>query len=209
MPGRWHHPRRVPSGGVFVSDFRHFLDLPVDAPGPARRMADHLSLIVRAATAGDGGVAWMSALPCRCRPGRRACPGLLRLFRSDVPASIEWRCPACGDEGVISGWERTSYDLRAAGPIGDEAERVRTVVSAEVAATLRGLALVDSAGERLIFRATPSADGIVLVGTEDDLEELTEFVAAEANHEHDRRRQKRLDTAFDELNDALDRARTP
>lgn len=193
---------------MFVSDLRHFLDLPVDAPGPARRMAEHLSLIVRAATAGDGGVAWLSALPCRRRPGRRACPGLLRLFRSELPASIEWRCPACGDEGVISGWEQTPYDLRATGPIGDEAETVRSVVSAEVAATLRSLVLVDSAGERLIFRAAPSAGGIVLIGTEDDLEELTEYVAAEANHEQDRRRQKRLDTAFDILNDALDRAQT-
>jgi len=60
----------------------------------------------------------------------------------------------------------------------------------------------------VIFRATPSPDGVVLAGTEDDLEELIEYVAAEANHEHDRRRQRRLDEAFDLLQDVLDQART-
>lgn len=33
--------------GVYVSDLRHFLDMPAEAPAPARRMAHHLSLIVR------------------------------------------------------------------------------------------------------------------------------------------------------------------
>lgn len=169
-------------------------------------MAEHLSLIVRAATAGDSGSSWPSALPCRRRPRRRACPGLLQLFRTDVPASIQWRCPACGDEGVISGWERTPYDLRAASSTGDQAAAVRAVVPAEVAATLRTLALIDSAGERLIFRATASVDGIVLLGTEDDLEELIEYIAAEANHEDDRRRQRRLDDASDILQEALNQS---
>ena len=36
--------------------------LPEDVPGPARRMAEHLTLIVRAATAGPGGQPWVSAL---------------------------------------------------------------------------------------------------------------------------------------------------
>jgi hypothetical protein len=52
---------------VLVTDLRHFLDLSEDAPGPARRLAEHLSNIVRAATAGDVGTAWESALPCRRR----------------------------------------------------------------------------------------------------------------------------------------------
>ena len=47
---------------MMVADLHHFLDLPDDIPGPARRLAEHLSSIVRAATAGDVGTAWMSAL---------------------------------------------------------------------------------------------------------------------------------------------------
>jgi hypothetical protein len=43
---------------MLVTDLHHFLDLPEDTPGPARRLAEHLSNIVRAATAGDADTAW-------------------------------------------------------------------------------------------------------------------------------------------------------
>src|SRR3954471_6505122 len=52
---------------VFVSDLRHFLDLPAETPAPARRMAEHLGGVVRTATAGDAGKPWVSALPCQRR----------------------------------------------------------------------------------------------------------------------------------------------
>ena len=57
--------RSVQSCGMLVTDLSHFLDLPEDTPGPARRLAQHLGSIFRAATAGDAGIRWMSALPCR------------------------------------------------------------------------------------------------------------------------------------------------
>ena len=50
---------------MMVTDLYHFLDLPEDTPGPARRLAQHLDNIVRAATAGDASIPWISALPCR------------------------------------------------------------------------------------------------------------------------------------------------
>lgn len=83
---------------------------------------------------------------------------------------------------------------------------LQMVVPAEVMATLRDLRLVDTAGERLIFRAriADDDDSAVLAAGEDDLEELLGYVAAEANHETDRRRQKRLDQAFQALNDVVD-----
>ncbi len=56
---------------MFVSDLRHFLDIPEDAPGPTRKMAEHLGSIVRAATATKTSSAWETALPCRRRPGNR------------------------------------------------------------------------------------------------------------------------------------------
>jgi len=191
---------------VFVSDLRHFLDMPEDVPAPARRMGEHLALIVRAATAGQGGQAWVSALPCRRRPGRRPCPGHFAVFRADVPPSIEWRCTACGDDGVIRGWEGSVFDLRPRRPELVSIPSIRIVVSADVAATLRDLRLVDTAGERLVFRAclADDADSALLTAEEDDLEELLGYVAAEANHEKDRRRQKRLDQAFQALQEVLD-----
>jgi predicted signal transduction protein with EAL and GGDEF domain len=43
---------------MFVADLRHFLDMPDDVPGPARKMAEQLGFVVRAATAGEAGVPW-------------------------------------------------------------------------------------------------------------------------------------------------------
>ena len=194
---------------MFVSDLRHFLDMPEDVPVAARRMAEHLTLIVRAATAGEGGQAWVSALPCRRRPGRRPCPGHFALFRTDVPPSVEWRCTACGDDGVIRGWERSIFDLRPRRPELVSMPSIRAVIPAEVAATLRDLRVVDTACERLMFRARPADDGVgvELAAGDDDFEELLGYVAAEANHEEDRRRQKRLDQAFQALNDVVGQSR--
>jgi hypothetical protein len=199
-----------PIGGtvaaVFVSDLRHFLDLPADAPAPARRMAEHLALVVRAATARDGGQRWVSALSCTRRPGRRPCPGHIGVLRSEVPPAIEWWCTSCGDEGVISGWQGSPFDLRAPGSLREEPEPRVAIVPHEVAAALRSLMLLDIDCERLVFRAAVADDGVVLVGGEDDFEELLGSVAAEADNERDRRRQKRLDAAFTVLNDALDQS---
>ena len=143
----------VPSLRVFVSDLRHFLDLRDDAPGPARRIAEQFSLIVRAATAGDAGLCRVSAVGCRRRPGRRACPGHIAVLRSDVPPSIEWRCTSCGDEGVISGWEHSPFDLRTRTTDVRPSDDVQVVIEPDVAATLQSSMLIDTAGERLVFRA--------------------------------------------------------
>jgi hypothetical protein len=55
-----------------------------------------------------------------------------------------------------------------------------------------------------VFRAEATEAGIALVSDDDDLDELMGYVAAEANHEDDRRRQRRLDDAFETLARAVD-----
>ena len=96
------------SSPVFVSDLRQFLEIPDEALGPARMMAEELGDIVRAGTAAEAGTAWVSALPCRRRPGRRSCSGHIAVFRPDPPTRVGSRCDSCGDEGVISGWTETN-----------------------------------------------------------------------------------------------------
>lgn len=49
---------------MMVTDLRHLLGLEPDAPGAVVRLASYLGDIVKAATAGDVGVAWATALPC-------------------------------------------------------------------------------------------------------------------------------------------------
>ena len=186
---------------MLVTDLHHFLDLPPDTPGPARRLAEHLSSIVRAATAGDAQIAWESALPCLRRPANRRCPGRLIVQRSEPGSSIRWRCSVCGDEGVISNWEESPFDLRRRrlALIGAVHE---IAIPNEVAAALRELRLLDTDCERLVFGIRAHNRGAILEVTDEQLDELIESVAAEANHESNRRRQQRLDAAYDALNTA-------
>jgi len=184
-----------------VTDLRHFLDLPPGTPGPARRLAGHLSNIVRAATAGDAGIAWESALPCRRRPANRRCPGRMIVLRTEPAAPIRWQCSVCDDEGIISNWADSPFDLRRrrltlAGPVNE------IVISEEAAAAPRELRLPDADCERLVFRIRAHDGGAALPATSDDLDELIGFVAAEANHEPSRRRRQRLDAALDALSNA-------
>lgn len=85
-------PSTVTLPTVFVSDLRHFLDMPDDAPAPAGRMAAHLVRIVEAGTASPSGEPTRTSVPCTRRPGRRRCVGLIELVRLDVPPSIKWWC---------------------------------------------------------------------------------------------------------------------
>ena len=67
---------------------------------------------------------------------------------------------------------------------------------------MRDLQLLDTDCERLVFRIRAHNDRAILAASDDDLDELIGSVAAEANHEPNRRRQQRLDAAFDALNAA-------
>ena len=186
---------------MLVADLYHFLDLPVDTPAPARRLAGHLSNIARAATAGDAGTAWMTALPCSRRPAHRSCVGRMIVLRPEPSTPIRRQCSVCDDEGVISNWAESPDDLRRrtvtlASPVNE------VVVAEEVAAALRELLLLDTDCERLVFAMRTDNDRIILPVTDDDLDGLLGFVAAEANHEPNRRRQLRLGGAFDALTNA-------
>ena len=177
--------------------------MPEGTPGQARQMAEHLSSIVRAATAAEPGRRWVSALRCSRRPRHQVCPGTIALTRFEVPGDIEWVCTSCGDEGVISGWQRSPFDLR---PFTDERGHtpglVRVELPLDFVATLRTLAHLDIATERVVFAAAVIDGRAVLIGSENDFEELGDYVAAEANHTADRRRQKRLDATFAALRDS-------
>lgn len=196
--------RRVGSPFVLVADLRHFLDPPESTPGPARRLAEQLCCIVRAATVRSADQSWVSALSCSRRPGRVACVGHIELRRTDRPSSISWRCTTCGDDGVVAGWEGSAFDLRHDDP-DDEPHlmRVRLPVVPDVVATLRDVLFVDEAAERIIFGAYIDRDSVVLEGDVDEFEDLLDSIAAEANHDDNRRRQRRWDAAFAALSEAV------
>jgi hypothetical protein len=188
---------------VIVADLMHFLNMPDETPGLARRLGQHLGNVVRAGTTRQSGQTWVSALPCRRRPNHKACPGTIAICRVDLPSAIEWRCTICGDSGVISGWEGSYFDLRARHIDSTTTPTREVSVPNDVASTLRGIQIFDRESERMVFRARAEHGSVVLEGSDDNLESMAEFVAAEANHEPNRRRQKRLDDAFAYLSDTL------
>jgi hypothetical protein len=178
-----------------VTDLRHFDGVELDpaAPGPALRLAEYLRRIVRAATASPVPGPQSTALACRRRPGHRPCTGHLLVERQDVPSVIRWECPACGEEGVIDGWQASPYDLSA--PVEpEESDQMVRVVLPE-----RGYRLIleelhlDPECERLVYRARPVEGGVELSASEEDFEELAGAIAFEANHATTRERQRRLD----------------
>ena len=183
---------------MLVADLNHFQDLPDEVPGPARRLAAHLGGIVRAATAGQVGTAWVSALPCGRRPGHLPCPGRMILRRPEPPSPIHWACSNCADEGVISCWENSPYDLRR--PTPTVTGRVREItVTEQVAAALRELRLLDTDRARVVFGIRVDGPRLVLTATDDDLDRLIGQLATEADHEPNRRRRQRLHIAHDAL----------
>ena len=57
--------------------------------------------------------------------------------------------------------------------------------------------------QRTIMAAYAEANHINLWGTEEELDDLLDAVAGEANHEPQRKWRKRLDSAFDKIEIAL------
>ena len=189
---------------MLVADLTHYLDLSDDAPGPARRLAEQLGRIVQAATAGPAGERWASTVTCTRRPGNKPCPGTLAVARgSGEDDRIHWQCAACGDAGTISGWAGSPYDLRRHTPTPVDATTRPVTVPISTVAVLREVLMLDPAIERAVHAARAHGPGrAVLQLGDDELDELLDAVAAEANHAPDRRTQKQFDTAFHDLDTA-------
>ena len=99
---------------TWVTDITHFLsDSGSIAPesGPARKLAEHIAAIVAESTAALGDIEGYEKVSCRRRPGRRPCQGLIDSWIDPETGSIYWECPNCGDNGFISNWEGTLWDL--------------------------------------------------------------------------------------------------
>ena len=125
----------------------------------------------------------------------------IAIVGAEASAPIRWWCSVCDDERVISNWADSPYDLRRRRlSVAGYVEEV--IVSDKAATVLRELMLLDPDCERLVYGMRAHPDGAALLAGADDLEELIGFVAAEANHEPNRRRQDRLDAAFTTLTEA-------
>lgn len=52
---------------------------------------------------------------CSRRPHKIRCKGLIEGHIDPNTKSIVWRCPICGDNGIITNWQGTLWDMSDAG----------------------------------------------------------------------------------------------
>lgn len=99
---------------TWIIDLRHFLapsgSLAPELLPPARRLAEYCTAIAAQGSNFDEPV----NLRCRRRPGHRRCTGVLSINLGADLEEFVWRCPSCGDNGVIRGWQGTFWDLSGA-----------------------------------------------------------------------------------------------
>ncbi len=89
---------------MYMTDARHFLDdkgAIGPKAGPGRSLADFLGSIIVAAT-----------LPVSAakRPRCFKCAGAVKAV-AGATGAIEWQCSTCAEEGRITNWQNTLWDM--------------------------------------------------------------------------------------------------
>lgn len=100
---------------TWITDLTDFLEngrLPGEISGPALRLVQYLGRIVAAVTGAEPDDPL--GVRCRRRPGRRPCGGEIEGYIDPESNAIYWACLLCGDNGLISKWENTMWDLSEA-----------------------------------------------------------------------------------------------
>jgi hypothetical protein len=188
-----------------VTDVRHLA--PVGEPGlpvAAVRRGEFVREIVEAATSRRVDGSWCSAVRCIARNGRKVCGARIHVGQVEA-GQIEWSCMACGEHGVITGFEGTKVDLsphvllkkkpRIWG-FDDESRKV-----------LREATTYIPALRAVIARARPadSVPGLLIVdATVDELDELYTLVEHLYDATRSRRRLDMLDGLRASLCSAMD-----
>src|SRR6185312_10702054 len=103
--------RRRSEEGTYFINITHYLDeagemLPL--PGPARKLASFITLVIEAATNSASADECESRVRCR----KRSCRGTIRTVLPDQSSEILWHCPVCGHNGVITNWQNTKWNAR-------------------------------------------------------------------------------------------------
>jgi len=213
--GRRSEGRSAPRGscafmpGSWIIDIRHLTEHDPDFEMPSRMLKrrDFYGHVIRAATATSDSM-FLSVIPCRRRPGRVACPGLLCVAKTNLPEPfIFWECVTCDDNGRISGFRNSWYDLSKSVP--PERPPNDTLVALGVtfeehASWISGdLISYDQESLVLIYSARVSGRQIRVCGDDDEMVTLLEATAADTNHETKRPRRERLRAILRKLEKTL------
>jgi len=92
---------------------------------------------------------------------------------------------------MIYGWEGSIWDLSPA--LNPDDQLWTVILEPEHYQWLLDLHALDAGCQRIVHAARTTNMGVALSATEEDLDELVGYVAAESNHELNRRRRQGLD----------------
>ncbi len=174
----------------------------LDLPPRARRFTVFLGGIIQAATVRPSRQEVRTALPCRRRPGRRPCSGELVVRRQEVPDEIEWRCPTCGEGGIIRRPRHTAWDLSP--PYDPGPEPVELTLTSDLCSVLLHAWELDTDAGRLVYAANRTDASVVIAISVPDFEHLADQVVMAAGLERRPARRRRLDEISDRLEALLD-----
>ena len=80
-----------------------------------RRLIYYWGRIAYGASALDGELSSEVDVWCRRRPANRPCETPLEVKPPGESGEVHWRCPGCGDAGLLRGWRGTAFDARWSG----------------------------------------------------------------------------------------------
>lgn len=95
---------------TLITDFRDLPEVDLDEIVAGRSVPAFLACIVMNASIAGPEARVRSSIPCRCRPKRRACPGVILFARHAGHFEVKWRCSECEFNGVITHWQGSTAD---------------------------------------------------------------------------------------------------
>jgi hypothetical protein len=178
---------------TWVTDVRHLPPAqPSDGATTGTRRAAFMRAIVEAATSRATEDSWCSAVRCIARVGRKECRARIHVGQPEA-GRVEWSCMACGERGVIKGFEGTALDLSSYVPrkkvglwgFDDDSREVLLVATTHIP-SLRAV----------VARASPAAEVeglLILQATLDELDEMYTLVEDLSDLTRSRRRLELFD----------------
>lgn len=196
-PSKLQSADATAASATYITDLTHFLDenghAPIDAPKQLLEALDFFGGIVKAASSHTAGTELLSTVPCRREPAKSCL-----TITNGSDGTIRWECPDCGENGCISRWQGSSYDLsEAVEP--DAGNRVGVHVTAEEHRLLREIITSSQEADAIIAGGIVTPKGVWLSGRIEDFDELLGSIAFDSNHAESAKRQRAMDQTYGKI----------
>ena len=167
----------------------------------SRICPNYLAEIVSAATMAPPGMEFNTSLRCRRRPKRKPCQGHIRLLLQEVPPELQWWCSECSDNGTIKNWKGIPWDRSRLH--WEDSKKDTTYykihLREEEYSLLAEIAIVEPQAHSFVENAIQINAEYLLVGAAHVINDVIGYIAFEANHETNKRRQRALDCIYEKI----------